>query len=78
MDTFKAVMICEGEEDSTGSEFLEAWASLIKTGVVWQLQGWYGRGAKAFIEKGLIDLEGNIDWERYEELRENWQMEEEF
>lgn len=32
----------------------------IKTGQVWQLQGVYGRTAKAYQDEGLIDEKGNI------------------
>jgi hypothetical protein len=43
---------------------------LIKSGVVWELQGSYGRQAVAFIESGIIDRKGDVDWERFDELTE--------
>lgn len=53
MDTITAVMIIEGDgQDNTEEEILEAWQSLINTGVCWQLQGWYGRTASRLIESG--------------------------
>jgi hypothetical protein len=42
----------DGEEHDQETQ-LSAWQYLITTGVCWQLQGWYGRTAKALIERGL-------------------------
>ena len=50
---------CEGE-GATEQEQLEAWAYLIKTGLCWSLQGWFGRTASALIEHGLITKEGVV------------------
>jgi hypothetical protein len=55
MDTFKAVMIVEGvEETETEDQILEAWQHLIDTGLVWQMQGTYGRTAAQLIDRGLV------------------------
>lgn len=56
MDTFTACMIVEGVEDAEEHEILEAWQFLIDTGVVWTLQGFYGRMARDMIEQGLCYL----------------------
>lgn len=53
MDTVAAVMIIEGDGNESPEEIIEAWQTLIDTGVVWQLQGWYGRTAKQMIDSGL-------------------------
>lgn len=57
MSTFDATMIAEGEFELAGVEpseevFYEAYQHLIDTGVVWQLQGFFGRTAAALIEAG--------------------------
>jgi hypothetical protein len=55
MDIYAATMIAEGaQEAETEEQYLEAWQLLVTTGVAWQLQGWFGRTAKAMIEEGLI------------------------
>jgi hypothetical protein len=51
-----------------GKETLELFAELIENGQAWSLQGCYGRTATALIEKGLIDKEGLINWEKFDEL----------
>ena len=54
MDTFKAVMIVEGEyEEEYEGQIIDAWQHLIDTAVVWQLQGSYGRTAVALVERGI-------------------------
>ncbi len=55
MNTFDAVGIAEGfiEADSE-EQVLEAWQTLVDTGMAWQLQGWFGRTARHLIEEGYI------------------------
>lgn len=53
MTTFDAVMICEGVEEATQAQQIAAWQSLIDDGIVWTLQGSFGRQAKAMIEAGV-------------------------
>lgn len=60
---------CEGE-DATPTEQLEAWAYLIKTGLAWQLQGWFGRAASNLIEQGVVNKDGTIPDESYERFGE--------
>jgi len=59
MDTFTATMIAEGIEDSSVEKQLEAWQHLVDTGIVWTLQGWYGRTARQLINEGLIKSASN-------------------
>lgn len=39
---------------------LRLYAHLIKTGMAWRLQGFYGRAAAQLIQQGLISPEGDI------------------
>jgi hypothetical protein len=56
MDIYTATMIAEGaQEAETREEAIEAWQTLINTGLVWQLQGWFGRTAMSLIEEGICD-----------------------
>lgn len=55
LDTLTAIDIIEGIDDSSFEEQLKAWQALVDTGLVWQLQGWYGRTANQLIEEGLIE-----------------------
>ena len=54
MDDVTACMICDGSiEVETEEEAVEAWQHLIDSGLVWQLQGFYGRTARDLIENGI-------------------------
>ena len=57
MDTLEACLIFEGEKEGDAREAL---AYLIKTGIVWRLQGFYGRAARAAIDTGAISEDGEI------------------
>ena len=52
MTQFDTVMIAEGAQDATEEEFFAAVQSLIDSGLVWQLQGFFGRLATTLIEDG--------------------------
>ncbi len=46
MDTYTATGIAEGFIEATDNDqVIEAWQTLIDTGLAWQLQGWFGRQA---------------------------------
>jgi len=54
MDDFNAIGIAEGFVEADNEEqYIEAWQHLIDTGIVWQLQGWFGRTATSLIESGI-------------------------
>jgi hypothetical protein len=55
MDNYKAVGLAEGfiEADSE-EQVIEAWQTLVDTGLAWQLQGWFGRTAQQLIDSGYI------------------------
>jgi len=50
-----AVLICEGvREAEDEQEYLDAWQTLLDTGIVWQLQGWYQRNVIDLLNQGLL------------------------
>ena len=55
MDNYTATGIAEGfiEADSE-EQVIEAWQTLVDTGLAWQLQGWFGRTAQQLINQGVI------------------------
>jgi len=55
MDNYTAMGLAEGFiETQNENQIIEAWQHLVDTGVVWSLQGWYGRNAMRLIENGVI------------------------
>lgn len=55
MNTYNAIMIAEGNMPAEREEQVAAWQHLIDTGLVWKLQGSFGRGAMSLIEQGLCE-----------------------
>jgi len=54
MDIFEAVMICEGAIDvDSEEEMVSAWQRIIDDGLVWSLQGWFGRTAQGLIDSAV-------------------------
>jgi hypothetical protein len=54
MKNFDAVGIAEGFiEAESEDQFIEAWQTLIDTGLAWQLQGFFGRTAQQLIADGI-------------------------
>ena len=55
MEPMEAIGIAEGFiENDSEEKYIEAWQFLLDTGMVWSLQGWFGRTAVAMIEAGQI------------------------
>jgi len=54
MDMYTAVAIAEGMVDADDDETLDAYQYLVDTGIIWQLQGSFGRVAQHLIDAGLI------------------------
>ena len=49
--------------DLNDKETLELFSHLIKNGMVWNLQGHYGRTARELIEYDYISKNGEINWD---------------
>jgi len=57
LDTATAIMIAESViEPAYPEQFIEAWQHLIDNGMVWKLQGFFGRTAKTLISEGLCTM----------------------
>lgn len=56
MDTLDAIMNIESNDECTEELYIESFQTLIDSGDVWELQGFYGRTAMALIEAGLCTL----------------------
>jgi hypothetical protein len=59
MDQLNA-MIAYEEGTISYQDFIELFSNLIKSGLCWQLQGFYGRTAMQLIDEGLITEQGRI------------------
>ena len=55
MSTLDAIMLIENgdPETTTWEDVIEAFQVLIDDGIIWQLQGWYGREAAYLIRSGV-------------------------
>lgn len=52
---FHAIMVCEGvTSPDSYEEWVACWQHLLDGGLVWQLQGWFGRTAKHLLKEGII------------------------
>jgi len=57
LTNYKATLIAEGvQEPDYPEQYIEAWQHLIDTGLVWQLQGWFGRTAQTLISEGICTV----------------------
>lgn len=57
-------------EDMNLSETLTLFSHLIKTGLAWKLQGFYGRTARSFIEADILNMQGDLTDHGAEVLQE--------
>ena len=53
MDTMRAVNLIDGFEEGTEQDLIQAYQHLIDSGIVWSLQGSYGRHALRLINEGF-------------------------
>ena len=55
MDNYTATGLAEGFIEAESEEqVIKAWEHLVDTGLVWSLQGWFGRTATELIKQGII------------------------
>jgi hypothetical protein len=66
-DAVNFIMDYEGGAMNS-EDMVSGFAALVRNGTVWQLQGNYGRTASHLIEIGVLDREGNVDYDVLAEL----------
>ena len=55
MTVYNAIGLAEGFIEAESEEqFIEAWQFLLDTGLVWTLQGFFGRTAVSMIKEGVL------------------------
>ena len=60
MDNFTAVGLAEGFVEAESEEqVVEAWQHLLDTGLMFQLQGWFGRTGHQLVKHGVIEDKEN-------------------
>lgn len=59
MDVVSKIMDYEDGQMSL-SEIISFFSELVKSGLVWQLQGSYGRTANALIDNGYLKVDGSL------------------
>ena len=57
------IMEYEGGNPSV-EDVVNLFSHLVKSGQAWTLQGMYGRQAQRFIDVGILDRKGNINWKK--------------
>lgn len=54
---YEAIGIAEGFiEEENQEKVIAAWQHLVDTGLVWSLQGWFGRTAHNMIQEGILSV----------------------
>ena len=62
MTAQQAIGLAEGFIESESEEqVIEAWQYLLDIGLVWQLQGFFGRTAVAMIKEGILEVKDAED-----------------
>ena len=67
MKMYDACSIIEGfsGEEHTEEEIIEAWQSMVDSGSVWSLQGWYGRTAMDMLNDGVLKFPEKRTYDYY-------------
>lgn len=58
---------CEGE-DASLKDRIKAWSYLCGTKIGYSLQGFFGRTITNLIDRGILDVNGVVDWDAVNEL----------
>ncbi len=62
MTAHQAIGLAEGFIEAESEEqVIEAWQYLLDVGLVWQLQGFFGRTAVAMIQEGILEVKDAED-----------------
>ena len=62
MTAHQAIGLAEGFIEAESEEqVIEAWQYLLDVGLVWQLQGFFGRTAVAMIQDGILEVKDAED-----------------
>ena len=62
MTAHQAIGLAEGFIEAESEEqVIEAWQYLLDTGLVWNLQGFFGRTAVAMIQDGILEVKDAED-----------------
>jgi hypothetical protein len=51
-----AIIAIETDNNLSQEAYIAAFQTLVNSGIVWKLQGWYGREADRLIKAGLVTL----------------------
>jgi hypothetical protein len=60
MPDLAAIIIAFENDELDEDAVIALFSDLVRTGLCWQLQGFYGRSAATLIQNGVLDEEGNI------------------
>lgn len=67
--SYLAIGVAEGFETKNGNtDTIRAWSYICGKGLHNALQGWFGRTISDIIDEGLLDSNGKVNWDTYNEL----------